>query len=161
MADEDQNVSSKGRDSDDDEHTSRKEERNSDEQDLLSIREASLAMYVRESSGPLPSPDAFREYEDVLPGAADRILGMAEFQLHHRAASQKMGLWIMFVVAISFLIVSIALAILSAPAAAVLFPVVPSVVSGGAYIYGIRKRSERPKLPPGGDDKRPKLPPAT
>ena len=29
-------------------------------------------------SGPLPPPSMYREYEEVLPGAADRILTMAE-----------------------------------------------------------------------------------
>lgn len=155
-------MTDKGLNSSDEEHDSDDEEHNSDDEDLQSLREASLEMYSsRMFSGPLPSPDAFREYEDVLPGAADRILGMAEFQLRHRASSQKMGLWIMFVVAIGFLIVSVALAVLAAPAAAVLFPVIPTLVSGGAYIYGLRKRSERPQLPPRNDDDQPKLPPAS
>ena len=152
MTDRDRNAS-------DGEHGSDDEEHDSDDEDSQSIREASLEMYVsRMVSGPLPSPDAFREYEDVLPGAADRILGMAEFQLHQRASSQKMGLWVMFVIAIGFLIGSIALALLAAPAAAVLFPIVPTLVSGGAYVYGLRKRSERPKLPAGDEDNQPKLP---
>ena len=155
MTDKDQNSSHEEHDSDDEEH-------DSDDEDSLSLREASLAMYIsRKFSGPLPSPDAFREYEDVLPGAADRILGMAEFQLQNRASSQKWGLWIMFVVSIGFLIVSVALAVLAAPAAAVLFPVIPTLVSGGAYVYGIRKRSEPPQLPPGDDDDQPKLPPGS
>ena len=29
-------------------------------------------------SGPLPPPSAFREYEEILPGAAERILALAE-----------------------------------------------------------------------------------
>lgn len=38
-------------------------------------------------SGPLPPPKQLEEYEKVLPGAADRILTMAEKQSEHR---QKM-----------------------------------------------------------------------
>jgi uncharacterized membrane protein len=34
--------------------------------------------------GPLPSPEAFEKYNRVLPGAADRILKMAETQATHR-----------------------------------------------------------------------------
>ena len=30
------------------------------------------------SAGPLPHPDFFQAYENTLPGAADRILAMAE-----------------------------------------------------------------------------------
>ena len=160
-SDEEQDFDDELRGSDGEEHDSDEEERDSDDEASLSVREESLAMYFKKFSGPLPSPDDFREYEDVLPGAADRILGMAEFQLHHRASSQKMGLWIMFIVALGFLIVSIALAVLAAPVAAVLFPVVPTLVSGGAYVYGLRKRSEQRQLPPGDDDEQPKLPPAS
>ncbi len=32
----------------------------------------------------IPSPHAFREYEEILPGSMDRILSMAEKQLDHR-----------------------------------------------------------------------------
>ena len=39
--------------------------------------------------GPLPQPDALGEYERILPGAADRILSMAESQSRHRQAMQK------------------------------------------------------------------------
>jgi len=35
-------------------------------------------------SGPIPSPDDFAGYNAVLPGAADRILKMAEGQSSHR-----------------------------------------------------------------------------
>ncbi len=38
-------------------------------------------------SGPIPPPDLFRQYDEVLPGAAERILAMAERQSEHR---QKM-----------------------------------------------------------------------
>src|SRR5262245_30403851 len=34
--------------------------------------------------GPLPTPEAFERYNRVLPGAADRILRMAERQAAHR-----------------------------------------------------------------------------
>ena len=35
-------------------------------------------------SGPIPEPDTFRRYEEVLPGAADRILIMAEKEQNSR-----------------------------------------------------------------------------
>ena len=35
-------------------------------------------------TGPLPPPDDFRQYEETLPGAADRILRMAENQNERR-----------------------------------------------------------------------------
>ena len=35
-------------------------------------------------SGPLPHPDHLREYENILPGSADRVIRMAEEQAQHR-----------------------------------------------------------------------------
>lgn len=35
-------------------------------------------------SGPIPSPDTLRKYEEVLPGLAERIVKMAENQNSHR-----------------------------------------------------------------------------
>jgi len=39
---------------------------------------------VAEFSGPLPPPSILQGYETVLPGAADRIIAMAEKQSAHR-----------------------------------------------------------------------------
>ncbi len=40
-------------------------------------------------SGPLPHPEFFQAYEQTLPGAADRILAMAENQQKHRHSQQS------------------------------------------------------------------------
>lgn len=52
-------------------------------------------------SGPIPPPNHFAQYENVLPGAADRILSMAEREQEDRHRSNKMdrklsfiGLWL-------------------------------------------------------------------
>lgn len=42
--------------------------------------------------GPLPPPSLFNEYEKVLPGAADRILTMAEREQEHRIWWEKKDL---------------------------------------------------------------------
>lgn len=39
-------------------------------------------------SGPLPPPELFVQYEQVLPGAADRILAMVEKQSQHRQTKE-------------------------------------------------------------------------
>lgn len=48
-------------------------------------------MLVNENfSGPIPHPRHFREYEDILPGSAERILAMAErVQAHNIAMEAK------------------------------------------------------------------------
>jgi uncharacterized membrane protein len=71
-------------------------------------------------SGPLPPPSQLREYEDVLPGAADRIIRMAETQAEHRQDIEKVavkggnrrswwGLWTGFVICIVVLGLSTAI----------------------------------------------------
>lgn len=48
------------------------------------------AMVVSESfSGPIPPPSILKQYEDMQPGAADRILKMAEKQADHRMELEK------------------------------------------------------------------------
>jgi uncharacterized membrane protein len=42
-----------------------------------------------EFSGPLPHPEIFERYEATCPGAADRILTMAENQSNHRQQIEK------------------------------------------------------------------------
>ena len=44
--------------------------------------------------GPLPSPQAFKGYEDTLPGAANRILEMAENEQNHRHKHEMAALGI-------------------------------------------------------------------
>lgn len=43
-------------------------------------------------SGPLPPPESFGRYEEILPGAADRILTMAEDQSRHRRQMETASL---------------------------------------------------------------------
>jgi uncharacterized membrane protein len=42
--------------------------------------------------GPLPPPAAFREFENVIPGSADRILRMAEIEQQHHIACERLAL---------------------------------------------------------------------
>lgn len=40
-------------------------------------------------SGPIPPPNVLKDYEEVIPGSADRIISMAEMQLHHRMTMES------------------------------------------------------------------------
>ena len=42
-------------------------------------------------SGPTPSPDVLREYDDIVPGSAERIIAMAERQSEHRRALETIA----------------------------------------------------------------------
>ncbi len=74
----------------------------------------SYGVEVREyeaHSGPLPSPDVLKAYDDIVPGAAERIIRMAEKQLDHNIGydqatlkcvnnSEKRGQWFGFILTI-------------------------------------------------------------
>lgn len=75
------------------------------------------AEYLRQLSvhrGPLPTPEDFAGYEEVLEGAADRILSMAEEESRHRrrivekqidsdVRSEKRGQWLAFALSLAVL----------------------------------------------------------
>ena len=44
-------------------------------------------------AGPIPSPPVMKQYEETLPGSADRILKMAENQSEHRQWMEKKRLF--------------------------------------------------------------------
>lgn len=55
-------------------------------------REAALKTVITQVShfsGPLPHPDILMKYNEVAPGAADRIIAMAENQADHRQFLEK------------------------------------------------------------------------
>ena len=47
------------------------------------IRKVVAKVIESEFSGPIPPPNIMRGYEEILPGAADRILSMAERQIEY------------------------------------------------------------------------------
>jgi uncharacterized membrane protein len=54
------------------------------------VSAASLSVYEESFfAGPLPPPEALARYEQICPGAAERILKMAEQQAVHRQAIEK------------------------------------------------------------------------
>lgn len=66
-------------------------------------------------NGPLPHPEIFERYEETLPGAADRIIRMAEKQSLHRQQlelkvicsnidNEKRGMYLAFSITMIFVI---------------------------------------------------------
>lgn len=49
----------------------------------------SQSLEVTSRQGPIPSPDDLSEYEQVLPGLADRIVKMAESQILHQQQIER------------------------------------------------------------------------
>lgn len=48
------------------------------------------AIHLQQYSGPLPHPDALERYEQIVPGAAERIISMAEKEMEHRHKNETM-----------------------------------------------------------------------
>lgn len=104
---------------------------------------ASTSYTLEESkpfSGPIPSPEVLEGYEQLLPGAAERILAMAENYSAHQIAMDEQGLkytardvrtgqWFALVVTISAFLTSGVLAWLDHPVAA--------ATVGGATVVGL------------------------
>ena len=53
------------------------------------IQQQSYQVQQTSFQGPLPKPSDFAQYETILPGAAERIISMAERQAVHRQAIEK------------------------------------------------------------------------
>ena len=95
-------------------------------------------------SGPIPPPNIINEYEKILPGAADRILSMAEKQSHHRQQMEKimiqaesrdslLGIISGFILGIGCIVAAIVMAIAYPSSAGV----ISGAVLGGAGVTSI------------------------
>ena len=53
------------------------------------LRRITTVIYSERFQGPIAHPRHLREYENILPGAADRIIGMAEAQQQHQITMDR------------------------------------------------------------------------
>ncbi len=53
------------------------------------VRAAIQISEAHHFSGPLPRPEDLKKYDDILPGAAERIISMAENESRHRHESER------------------------------------------------------------------------
>ena len=53
------------------------------------IRQRAGMASIQQFSGPMPPPVLLREYEDICPGSADRMLRMAEQEAEHRRKTES------------------------------------------------------------------------
>ena len=83
-------MSGRGKGKQRDEHGNHPAKRR-DDSIVTGERALSSVIVQREWSGPLPPPDVMARYNDIVPGAAERILGMAENQTSHRIDIEKIA----------------------------------------------------------------------
>ena len=100
-------------------------------------------------SGPLPPPSVLAEFEQVEPGAANRIISMTENQLRHNQEMEKLvvnstvgdsrlGVWLAFILVIVVSVGGVIVAVLghSVAGAVICISVIGGIV--GTFIYGTR-----------------------
>ena len=109
----------------------------------------------RHISGPLPTPALLKEFDDVVPGCAERIIRMAEEQAKHRQLLEKtviigdskranQGLWVGGTIAFLFLAGAVFLIYNGHDWAGGVLASVDLVSIVGVFIYGtVSRRSER------------------
>lgn len=121
--------------------------RKSVDEDLKSLM--IMTRHEESFSGPIPHPDMFKKYEDVLSGSADRILKMAEEQQVHRMRLEdaairnqlkmnKRGQIFAFVIFILGLGLSVIFAYVGMKTFAGIFATVTIVTIIGMFINGKR-----------------------
>ncbi len=100
-----------------------------------------------ERSGPLPSPEELAGYDQVLPGAAERILQTFEKQVEHRhflersailsgIQARSWGLGLGFCVSIAGLGVSLALGLSGHEVAAGIVAAIDLTALAGVFVIG-------------------------
>lgn len=112
--------------------------------------------------GPLPPPSFLKQYEDALPGAADRILVLAESQTSHRIDLEKrlveaeiddgkknrderrLGQWLGFAICLVAIISGATISAMGQPYAGVLIGAVGLTPLVSTFITG-RKESKSPE----------------
>ncbi len=121
--------------------------------------------YIEQYSGPIPPPGLLHDYEQVLPGIADRIVAMAEYEQKHRIYYETRGIWMAFVLALALILLSAYVVSLGYALASVAVVGTAITSIAGAFIYSDRSRrkelrekreaflkpSTPPELPDGAD----------
>lgn len=105
------------------------------------------AQHLEFSSGPLPPPRFFQAYEATLPGAAERILAMAEREQKSRHVREARGQWMAFLLALLGLLGGVALVYWDKSLEGLAAMVVSVAIVIGVFITSKRPRRDQTHLP--------------
>lgn len=108
-------------------------------------------VYREAFSGPLPPPAVLEKYNQILPGAAERILQMTEEQSRHRRSLESQviasdirradrGLQFGLVIGISGLTAAVVIGIVGQPWAGGLLGIGTIASLVGTFVYGSQQR---------------------
>ncbi len=104
-------------------------------------------------SGPLPPPEILKKFDDVVPGAAERIIKMAEGQFIHRTelekkviesdiSRSKWGQILGFVIAVVGLVVSAVVAVYASATAGTIIGAGTLASLVGAFMQSTKGREK-------------------
>lgn len=105
-------------------------------------------------SGPLPPPSLLRDYDEIVPGSADRIITLAEKQSNHRRELEaarihadigmsKTGMWLGFVLALVFIVGAFVLIALGHTLEGFAAAAVPIAAIVGSYLFTRRDKQQQ------------------
>jgi uncharacterized membrane protein len=111
------------------------------------------ATQVQQFQGPLPHPDLLRQYNDIVPGAAERIIALAERQAEHRMTLEKIvihgdtvrahwGLVCGLVISLALLGSAIYMAAIGYAWPGAILGAFDIVALAGVFVYGTHSRRE-------------------
>lgn len=116
--------------------------------------DTSLVSIAQSFEGPLPPPTFLKQYEEALPGAADRIFALAESQTKHRIelenrllegeiedakngrGERRLGQWLGFVICIVAIVSGATISVMGQPYAGVLIGAVGLTPLVSTFITG-------------------------
>ncbi|HEY4500407.1 MAG TPA: DUF2335 domain-containing protein [Candidatus Paceibacterota bacterium] len=121
--------------------------------DELVVHQSSQHLF----SGPLPPPEILKKYNDIVPGAAERIIKMAEDQSTHRKelekkvidsdiSRSKWGQVLGFFIAIIGLVVSLIATIYGSTTVGAIIGTGTLVSLVSVFMYGSKTRSKEREI---------------
>lgn len=116
-----------------------------------SLTMTKIEQHIEQYEGPLPPPHLLRQFEDIVPGAAERIMANADLQTMHRIEMERIvirgsnfratfGIVAGLIVALSFLAGSVYLSINGAVVPGTILGTVDLTALVLAFIYGTNAR---------------------
>ena len=104
-------------------------------------------------NGPLPPPVVLEKYNEIIPGAAERIIAMAEEQAKHRkelevkvinsdVGNSKLGLWFGLIIGLAGLAASVIVIIYGEQIVGGVLGIGTLGSLVGVFVYGSQKRNQ-------------------
>jgi uncharacterized membrane protein len=122
-------------------------------------RKITFEQTVEATTGPLPDPAVLKAYDQVLPGAAHRIIAMAEDEQRHQHGMQnsvirsdclgtRLGQIFAFAIGMAGMVIGGILIYADKTVSGLSSFFVPLATLAGIYFFESRRKPEKPDQPP-------------